>query len=77
MAKKTTSFESSMNRLEEIVEQLENGDFPLDESLKLFEEGVKLVKLCNEKIENVEQSIKILINDNGEMKEEDFKPDDE
>lgn len=77
MAKKTSSFESSMDRLAEIVEQLENGEFPLDESLKLFEEGVKLVKLCNEKIENVEQSIKILINDNGELKEEDFKPDDE
>ena len=77
MAKKTSSFESSMDRLTEIVEQLENGEFPLDESLKLFEEGVKLVKLCNEKIENVEQSIKILINDNGELKEEDFKPDDE
>ena len=77
MAKKEKSFEDAMSRLEEIVDMLENGNSPLEESLKLFEEGVKLVKLCNSKLEGVEQSVKILTNNNGELKEEDFKPDEE
>ena len=47
MAKKELTFEEAMNRLEEIVDALEGGDYSLDESLKLFEEGVKLVKSCN------------------------------
>lgn len=72
MAKKELSFEESMERLEEIVSSLESGEFPLDESLKLFEEGVKLVKFCNEKLESVEKSVKKLVNIDGEMVEEDF-----
>lgn len=76
MAKKEVSFENAMERLEEIVELLENGDYPLEKSLELFEEGVKLVKLCNTKLENVEKSIKILTNNQGEFVEEDFKPDE-
>ena len=51
MSKKEITFENAMERLEEIVNLLESGDSPLDKSLSLFEEGVKLVKLCNEKIE--------------------------
>ena len=72
MAKKELSFEESMERLEEIVSSLESGEFPLDESLKLFEEGVKLVKSCNKKLESVEKSVKKLVNIDGEMVEEDF-----
>ena len=72
MAKKELSFEESMERLEEIVSSLESGEFPLDESLKLFEEGVKLVKFCNKKLESVEKSVKKLVNIDGEMVEEDF-----
>ena len=77
MPKKELSFEKAMERLEEIVESLENGDCPLEESLKLFEEGVKLVKLCNNKLETVEGSIKKLVNINGEMIEEDFFTDED
>lgn len=72
MAKKELSFEESMERLEEIVSSLESGEFPLDESLKMFEEGVKLVKFCNKKLESVEKSVKKLVNIDGEMVEEDF-----
>ena len=72
MAKKELSFEESMERLEEIVSSLESGEFPLDESLKLFEEGVKLFKFCNKKLESVEKSVKKLVNIDGEMVEEDF-----
>ena len=54
------SFESAIERLEEIVEKLEAGDLPLDDSLKLFEEGVKLSRFCNTKLEEVEHKIEIL-----------------
>lgn len=77
MPKKDVSFENAMERLEKIVESLENGEYPLEESLKLFEEGVKLVKLCNTKLESVEGSIKKLVNVNGELVEKDFITDDE
>ncbi len=76
MPKKEISFENAMDRLEKIVQSLENGEYPLEESLKLFEEGVKLVKLCNSKLEAVEGSIKKLNNINGEMVEEDFITDE-
>jgi exodeoxyribonuclease VII small subunit len=76
MPKKELSFESAMERLEEIVDSLESGSCPLEESLSLFEEGVKLVKLCNKKLEGVEGSIKKLSNIDGEMVEEDFFTDD-
>lgn len=72
MAKKEMMFEEAMQRLEEIVDSLENGDFPLEESLKIFEEGVKLVKYCNKKLEAVEGSVKKLVNIDGEMIEEDL-----
>lgn len=52
--KKEPAFEASMKRLEEIVELLENGKEPLDKSLKLFEEGTKLVASCNRVLENAE-----------------------
>lgn len=77
MAKKNESFEASIERLEEIINQLENGNQVLDESLALFEEGVNLIKACNQKLENVEKSINILVNDDGELVERKFKSDDE
>lgn len=77
MPKKEVSFEDALDRLEEIVDLLESGENPLEKSLELFEEGVGLVKLCNKKLEKVENSVKILINNNGEMEEKDFKPDEQ
>ena len=76
MAKKEISFEEAIEKLEKIVESLENGDFPLEESLQLYEEGVKLVNICNTKISNVEKSVKVLSNSNGELVEEDFTPNE-
>ena len=66
-----------MGRLEEIVASLESGECPLEDSLELFEEGVKLVKLCNNKLETIEGSIKKLVNIDGEMVEEDFFTDED
>lgn len=77
MAEKKTemSFEEALKRLEEIVGMLEGGDHPLDDSLDLFSEGIKLVKFCNSKIEKVEKSVKKLVNENGELIEKDFSVD--
>ena len=68
------NFEEAMARLEQIVRALEGGNFPLDESLTLYEEGVKLVKLCSNRLENAEKRIKILVDGgNGTLVEQDFK----
>ena len=61
MAKKENlTFESASARLEEIVKLLERGNTSLDESLKLYEEGVSLVRFCNDALDNAEKRIKIL-----------------
>jgi exodeoxyribonuclease VII small subunit len=54
-------FEEAMERLEQIVETLESGDLALDESLKIFEEGMGLVNFCTKKLEEAEQKVTILI----------------
>lgn len=74
-AKKEVKFEEALERLENIVASLENGEAPLDESLALFEEGVKLVKLCNNKLESAEEAVKQLINIDGEFVEKNFSED--
>jgi exodeoxyribonuclease VII small subunit len=57
------TFEESLNELERIVKQLENGDLPLEESLKLFEQGIKLSRLCKERLTAAERRIEVLIKD--------------
>ena len=58
--KKALSFEEALARLEEIVRALESGNAPLDASLNMFEEGIVLVKLCNDRLDGAEQKMKIL-----------------
>ena len=60
MAKKEMTFEASMERLEEVLRLLENGNESLDDSLSLYEEGIALIRACNEKLEKAEQKIKVL-----------------
>lgn len=55
------SFETSLNELEKIVKQLESGDLPLEESLKLFETGVKLARECRQRLANAEKKIEVLL----------------
>lgn len=74
MAKKELTFEESLEKLESIVSSLEKGDVPLNESIKLFEEGTELISNCNKLLEEAEQKIKILqIGDNGEPEELPFE----
>ncbi len=69
------SFEKKLTRLEEIVKKMENGELSLDESLKLFEEGVKLSRDCNKELTEAEQKVKKLVgvDADGEPVLEDFK----
>ena len=66
------NFEESMKKLEGIVTELENGKLNLDESVKKFEEGMKIAKQCNTILEDAEKKITILLEKDGELKEEDF-----
>ena len=74
MAKKSEekSFEELMEELENITTKLEKEQISLDESVKLFEEGMNISKECNKKLEEAEKRITILLEENGELKEEDF-----
>lgn len=54
---KNTDFEKSLDELENIVEQLQNGDISLDESIKLFERGMELTNLCRKTLETARQKI--------------------
>ena len=60
MAVKKVSFEEAMTRLEEIVRALESGDEGLDRSLKLYEEGIGLVRTCTDRLDRAEQTVKML-----------------
>lgn len=72
MAAKT--FEESMLELEKVVSKLESGDITLDESLKLFEKGIKLSKNCQKMLDEAEKKVKILTaSDDGNMEEKDFE----
>ena len=76
MAKQT--FEKAMEKLEQIVRELESGDQPLEKALKKFEEGVKLSKFCSEKLDETEKRITILLqNQEGNLFEKPFISEDE
>lgn len=76
MAQKT--FEQSMKQLEQIVQELEDGDLPLEKALKKFEEGMKLTKLCSEKLDETEKKVSILLkNADGRIGERPFISEDE
>ena len=70
--KEESNFEELIEKLEEITNKLEKEQLSLDESVKLFEEGMKISKACNSKLEDAEKRITILINTNDEIKEENF-----
>jgi exodeoxyribonuclease VII small subunit len=71
-------FEAALARLEEIVKELEKGDLPLEQSLKLFEEGVKLSRICNKQLEDAERKVEILLKDKtGTMTAQPFEEEEE
>ena len=71
MAKQT--FESAMKQLESIVHELESGDLTLDQTLKKFQEGVKLSEFCSKKLDETEKKVSILLKDEeGDVRAEPF-----
>jgi len=67
------TFEESLKKLESIVDQLERGDLPLEDSIKLFEEGVNLSNACKKELETAEGKVQILLKQrDGSMKAEPF-----
>ena len=66
-------FEANMEELQQVVNKLEKGDLSLDESIEIFQRGIKLSKLCAKKLDEVEKKVTILLEqDNGDIKEQDF-----
>ena len=72
MAKKT--FEQSLKQLEQIVQELESGDLPLEKAMKKFEEGIQLSQACTEMLDKTEKKISLLLKDrDGKPIESPFK----
>jgi exodeoxyribonuclease VII small subunit len=75
-ASEPQTFETAMERLEHIVEQMESENLPLEDLLKRYEEGVKLVKICEDKLKSAEQRIEIITRDAaGEAQLAEFEPE--
>ena len=71
-------FESALKRLEEIVKKLESGDQPLDTALELFEEGIKLSRFCQSKLQQAERRVEILLkNESGQTQAVPFETENE
>ena len=70
------NFEENMNKLETIVKKKKKGDLNLDDSVKKFEEGIRISKECNEMLEEAEKKITILLQEDGKIEEKDFKTED-
>ena len=66
MVKKAFRFEESLAELEQLVERMEQGNLALEESLRLFEHGVKLTRSCQKALKEAEQKVQILLEENGE-----------
>lgn len=69
-------FEVAMRDLEQLVQRLERGDMPLEESLAAFERGVMLTRACQAALKDAEHKVEILLKRAGAPSIEDFKPDD-
>src|SRR5713226_5396902 len=75
---KSSDFEKAFQELEEIVKRLESEELPLDESLQLFEKGIRLSRFCNQKLEEVEKKIELILADSkGQPVTEPFEPEED
>jgi exodeoxyribonuclease VII small subunit len=77
-ARRTNDFEKSFQQLEKIVQRLEGEEMPLDESLQLFEEGIRLSRFCHQRLEEVEKKIELILADaKGQPVTEPFEDDED
>ena len=70
---KELKFEDMMARLEKIVDDLESGDMPLDESLKKYEEGIKMLRLCRKRLDDTKRKVDLLVKKGGRLSLEPFE----
>ncbi len=74
----TIDLEKALSDLEELVEELESGDLPLEKAMKKFEEGIKLTRNCQSALKDAEQKVEVLLKSaGGEEALEDFESDDD
>jgi exodeoxyribonuclease VII small subunit len=76
-AKKTINLEKALTDLEEIVEELESGDLPLEKAMKKFEEGIKLTRNCQAALKEAEQKVEILLKSAGGEDLEEFEVEED
>lgn len=69
-------FEKALEKLEELVSSMEEGDLTLEDSLQAFEKGIKLTRECQAALKEAEQKVQVLISENGDTKELEFKDDE-
>ncbi|HLR40408.1 MAG TPA: exodeoxyribonuclease VII small subunit [Virgibacillus sp.] len=76
MTQSEVSFEEAMEELEKIVEKLEEGDVPLEKAITYYQEGMKLSKLCNDKLNNVQEKMTQMMNEQGELEPFEIQEDE-
>ncbi len=74
--KKITNLEKALADLEDLVEELESGDLPLEKAMKKFEEGIKLTRSCQAALKDAEQKVQVLLKSAGGESLEDFEAED-
>lgn len=70
--KENLNFEQAMDRMDEIIKSLEDGNLELDKSLEVFEEGIKMYRYCTKKLEDMEGKVKVILQQEGAVKKVDF-----
>lgn len=70
-------FEQAMQRLEEVVRRLEEGEVPLEEAIELYQEGIRLSRLCNQKLDVIEAKVMQLVEEDGVLAEKPFQIEEE
>jgi exodeoxyribonuclease VII small subunit len=76
-SRKKIDLEKSLAELEELVDELESGDLPLETAMKKFEEGIKLTRGCQAALKEAEQKVEILLKNNGAEELSDFEVEDD
>jgi exodeoxyribonuclease VII small subunit len=66
-------FEEAMKRLEEVVHRLEEGEIPLEEAIGLYQEGIRLSRICGQKLDAIEAKISQLLEEDGQIKQKPFR----
>ena len=70
------TFEETMEKLEKIVEKLEEGDVPLEKAINYYQEGMKLSKVCSDKLKNVQEKVVKIVNEQGKLEPFDIQEDE-